>query len=65
MAETNFGREGFIWLTAHSPLLKEFRAGIDEKATEEYCLQACSPWLAQLLSYGIQDHLPRDGTYND
>lgn len=25
-------------------------------------MEACSPWLAQPLSYTIQDHLPRAGT---
>ena len=56
MAESNFRRKGFIWLTFpdHSPNMREARTGApgrkleaetEAEPIEECCLLACSPWL--------------------
>lgn len=42
---------------------QELTQGRDLAAgTKTEVMEACSPWLAQPLSYTIQDHLPRVGT---
>lgn len=39
----------------------KLQEGIDDtEALEEYCLLACSPWLARVLSYMVLDHQPGD-----
>ena len=59
-----WGRKGFFPLTLHdhSSSVKEDRAGVQDRN-----LEAAARWLAllrflSLLSYGLQDHWPRDDT---
>lgn len=64
--QSNLGKSGFIW-GVHHFIIEEsqgrnLEAGSDAEAMEEYCLQACSSWLAQPSSYRTKDHQPRDGT---
>lgn len=69
MIRSNLGRKGFI--SAYSPSRRKVRAGAEIRnpeagteadAVEGFCFLVCSSWLFSLLSYRIQNCLPRGGT---
>lgn len=41
---------------------QDMEAGTEAEATEEHCLLACSPWLAQIVYYATQDYFPTGDT---
>lgn len=62
------GEREFPWLIGHSPLLKEAKAGtqdrnpeagIEAEVLEECCVVTCSPWFVQPGSLYSPAALPR------
>lgn len=62
MIENNTGRKVYYitWVIVHYQ--GKPKQELEAETTEEHHLLACFLWLAQLLFYTVQAHLPRDFT---
>lgn len=66
LTKINLESKGFIWLTGCSLSQRKAKAraqkATEAENTEECCLPACSPWLAQLVFLHNCAHPTRSGT---